>query len=227
MAGALNHRTLSAALIAEIREAILSGRYVAGAQLRQEEIAEAYGVSRIPVREALFHLESEGLVTIKPQKGAVVSQLSLAEVTDVLELRGLLEPRLLRASAPRLTAGDFAELDDTQARYCRAIAGGEVDRYGKLNAELHMTLYRRADMPRTEQMVASLLQTSDRYTRLQLSHEQAQQRAMREHGELIGLCRDGSFADAEVLLVAHIGTVQADLESVLTRDEASAAPPAG
>jgi DNA-binding GntR family transcriptional regulator len=218
---ALNHRTLSAALIAEIREAILSGRYAAGAQLRQEEIAEAYGVSRIPVREALFHLEAEGLVTIKPQKGAVVSRLSLAEVTDVLELRALLEPRLLRASGPRLTGGDLAALDETQARYCRAIESGEVDRYGKLNAELHMTLYSRAGMPRTEQTVAALLQTSDRYTRVQLSHAEAQERAMREHGALIGLCREGSFAEAEALLVAHIGTVRADLEGVLAREQAA------
>lgn len=224
MAGTLRHRTLSGALIDEIREAILSGRYAAGTQLRQEEIAEAFGVSRIPVREVLFQLEAEGLVVIKPQKGAIVSQLSAAEVTDVFELRALLEPRLLKASAPKLTEDDLARLDDTQARYGRAIANGDVAEYGRLNAELHMTFYRHAGMPRTEQMVSALLQTSDRYTRVQLSHRESQERAMREHGELIALCRSGNFADAATLLAAHIDAVQADLEDVLAREEASAPP---
>lgn len=218
MSGPLKHRTLSGALIDEIREAILSGHYAAGVQLRQEELADTYGVSRIPVREALFQLEAEGLVRITPQKGAIVSQLSLAEVTDVFELRVLLEPRLITASAPKLRAEDFVDLDRIQTRYGRALATGDVARYGRLNAELHMVLYRRAGMPRTEQMVASLLQTSDRYTRLQLSNQGAQERAMREHGALIELCRKSDFAGAALLLAAHIGTVQSDLIGVLARD---------
>ncbi len=100
MASTLKHRTLSGALLEEIRQAILSGRYPAGSQLRQDALAETYGVSRIPIREALFQLEAEGLVRIVPQKGAIVSELSQAEIDDVFELRALLEPRLYRRSAP-------------------------------------------------------------------------------------------------------------------------------
>lgn len=215
MASPLKHRTLSGALINEIRQAILSGHYPAGSQLRQDALAEAYGVSRIPVREVLFQLEAEGLVRNVPQKGAVVSELSVAEINDVFELRALLEPRLFLNSAPKLTADDLLRLDETQARYVRAISAGEVGQYGLLNAELHMAMYHRADMPRTQQIVASLLQTSDRYTRVQLSTNEAMNRAMEEHAQIIGLCRASDWSGAARLLTTHITDVRKDLIDVL------------
>ncbi|MBD9373805.1 GntR family transcriptional regulator [Rhizobium sp. ARZ01] len=215
MATTLKHRTLSGALLEEIRQAILSGHYSAGSQLRQDALAEAYGVSRIPIREALFHLEAEGLVRIVPQKGAVVSELSQAEIDDVFELRALLEPRLFRRSAPLLSSADFQQLEEIQATYVGAIRGGEINRYGQLNAQLHVALYQRANLPRTQQIVASLLQTSDRYTRVQLSSADAMKRAMEEHAELIRLSRGGDFEVAAQLLEAHLVAVKTDLLAVL------------
>jgi DNA-binding GntR family transcriptional regulator len=211
----LKHKTLSGALIDEIRQAILSGRYSGGTQLRQDALAEAYGVSRIPVREALFQLEAEGLVRILPQRGAVVSELSHAEINDVFDLRIMLEPRLLMASAPLLTEADLAALGERQAEYVQAIAAGEQDEYGRLNADLHMAIYHRAPMPKSQHIVASLLQTSDRYTRLQLSTAPAMEKAMFEHAKLIRLIRGGSFEEAAALLSEHIGTVREDLIKVL------------
>ncbi|WP_420963088.1 GntR family transcriptional regulator [Brucella sp. IR073] len=211
----LKHRTLSGALLEEIRQGILSGRYEAGTQLRQEALAEAYGVSRIPIREALFQLEAEGLVKILPQKGVVVSELSRTEIDDVFALRILLEPRLLAGSAPKLNESDFARIEERHENYIRAIAGNAVDDYGRLNAELHQALYIRADMPRTQQIVASLLQTSNRYTRIQLSNPAAMQRAMEEHAELIRLCRSGRFDRAARFLAEHVAAVRDDLLNVL------------
>lgn len=216
MALKLKHKTLSGALMDEIRQAILSGRFAAGTQLRQDALAETYGVSRIPVREVLFQLEAEGLVKILPNKGAIVSELSRAEIDDVFDLRQLLEPRLLRVSAPRLQEADFVSLDEKQANYERAIARGQVDDYGRLNADLHMALYHRAEMPRSQQIVASLLQTSDRYTRLQLSSSAAMEKAMAEHAELIRLLRDGQLEPAAELLRDHIATVRIDLIKVVS-----------
>lgn len=217
MASTLKHRTLSGALLEEIRQSILSGHYSAGSQLRQDALAETYGVSRIPIREALFHLEAEGLVRIVPQKGAVVSELSQAEIDDVFELRALLEPRLFRRSAPLLSAADFEQLEQIQTTYVAAIRGGEINQYGKLNAQLHVALYQRANLPRTQQIVASLLQTSDRYTRVQLSSIDAMNRAMEEHAELICLSRAGDFEAAAKLLEAHLVAVRTDLLARIKR----------
>jgi DNA-binding GntR family transcriptional regulator len=211
----LKHRTLSAAIVDQLRQSILDGTYPAGSQLRQDALGEAYGVSRIPVREALFQLEAEGLVRIVPQKGAIVSELSLDEINDVFDLRRLLEPRLLAESAPRFGAKDLDGLDDIQSRFEKAIKARNVSEWGQLNAEFHMALYAHAPQPRTRAIVAALLQTSDRYTRLQLSNTKAMGIAEKEHARLIELCRAKKIDEACRFLERHIEAVRADLLRVV------------
>ena len=207
----LRSRTLSAAIIDQLRAEILDGSQPSGSQLRQDALALAYGVSRIPVREALIQLEAEGLVQIVPHKGAVVTSLSPDEVRDVFELRAVLEPRLLAQSVSSLTDEDFSELSAIQQAFDSAIARQDSSQWGLLNAQLHMTMYRRAPLPRTLTIVAGLLQTSERYTRLHLATQQAWHRARAEHDALINLCRQGETAEACTLLADHVTQVQNDL----------------
>jgi len=83
-----------------LRERILDGEFKAGFPLRQDALASEFGVSRIPIREALMQLEAEGLIKIHPHRGAIVSELSTEEVQELFALRALLEPRLLRIPLP-------------------------------------------------------------------------------------------------------------------------------
>lgn len=214
---ALKHRTISAAIAAQLRSAVLSGEHPSGSQLRQDALAARFGVSRIPVREALLQLEAEGLVRIVPHKGAVVTGLSKAEVDDIFELRLLLEVRLLRSSVPLLTAEDFSDLDRIQHAFSAAIRAGDAARWGALNAELHMALYLRADLPRTTGIVANLLTASERYTRIQLTGKAEWRRALAEHGELIELCRRKETDAACRLLEQHISTVHHDLAIMISK----------
>jgi DNA-binding GntR family transcriptional regulator len=182
MKAPLKHRTLSAAIVDQLRQAILDGTYRAGSQLRQDALGETYGVSRIPVREALFQLEAEGLVRIVPQKGAIVSELSLDEINKSFE---------------------------------KAIKARNVSEWGQLNADFHMALYVHAPQPRTRAIVLSLLQTSDRYTRLQLSNTKAMGTAEKEHAHLIALCRAQKVEEACRFLERHIEAVRKDLLQVV------------
>lgn len=217
----LGHRTVSAALLAAIRDRILDGRYPAGAQLRQDALAEEFGTSRIPVREALFQLEAEGFVRILPHKGATVAALSVTELEEAFELRALLEPRLLRHSAPRLTAQDHAGIASILEAFSRALTEGDTRRWGEQNTALHLALYARAEKPRTATLVASLLQECDRYTRLQLSSDPAGlQRADAEHRELARLCREGQLREAAALLKAHVEHAGRSLAVFLRRQGA-------
>jgi DNA-binding GntR family transcriptional regulator len=172
-------------------------------------------VSRIPVREALFQLEAEGLVRIVPQKGAIVSELSLDEINDVFDLRRIMEPRLLAQSAPHFAAGDFAGLDDIHKRFEKAIKARNVAEWGRLNADFHMAMYVHARQPRTKAIVVALLQTSDRYTRLQLSNTKAMGTAEKEHAHLIALCRAKQIEEACRFLEQHIEAVRTDLLQVV------------
>jgi DNA-binding GntR family transcriptional regulator len=213
----LGHRTLSAAIVEQLRHAILDGTYAAGTQLRQDALAANFQVSRIPIREALIQLEAEGLVRIEPHKGAIVSAFSLEEIDDVFDLRALLEPRLLAQSAPLLTAQDHAEISALDAEFADAVAAQNVAQWGQLNARFHLALYRHARQPRTLTIVTSLLQTSDRFTRLQMNRAPAFTRAQQEHRQLLRLCRDGKLAQARAHLVAHIEKVRQDLHALLRR----------
>lgn len=211
------HRTLAAAVLDRLREGILTGRHAAGEALRQDALATSYGVSRIPVREALLQLEAEGFVRIVPHKGAIVSAISTDELGDVFDLRALLEPRLFGRAIPLLGAEDFEAIEAIHARFVTAIRARDVVRWGQLNAEFHERLYAPAPLPRSQAVVSALLQTSDRYTRLQLSTATAMARAQREHDELIALARSRKVKAAQRALVAHIEQVRADLLAVLGR----------
>ncbi len=213
----IKNRTLSATIGDQIRQDILDGSLASGSQLRQDMLAGAFGVSRIPVREALIQLEAEGFVTIEPHKGAVVTALSLAEIEDVFALRGMLETRLLRASIGRLTKADLAELDAIQTQFDKTIDDNDAGQWGVLNARLHMAMYSRAELPRTSAIVEGLLQTSERYTRIQLATKAALERAQAEHLQLIAHCRRGDVDNACALLERHIGAVQADLSARLSQ----------
>jgi DNA-binding GntR family transcriptional regulator len=211
----LPHRTLSLAVVARLRDEILRGQLPAGTALKQSELAQRFGVSRIPVREALFQLEAEGLVRMEPHRGGVVAEFALDEMADVFELRCILEPRLLRAAVPLMAAADHARIAKFDAAFSRAIATNDIAQWGSLNASFHAAMYRPARLPKTQATVTALLQTSDRYTRLQLKRAQALERAQHEHRELAALCLAANAEAACALLVAHIESVYADLRTLL------------
>jgi len=196
-----------------LRRKIMSGELAEGFSLRQDALAAEFGISRIPVREALVQLEGEGLVKIVAHKGAVVSALSLDEISELFMLRSVLEPLLLKKSAPKLTLEDYAQLDAILAEYKVELRAQNTTRWGELNMRLHDVLLSRANQPRTAAIVAALLQQTDRYTRMQLSLSAASIRqAQHEHEELVDLCRNGDVRGAATLLKRHIEHASRDLE---------------
>ena len=211
----VKHKTVSAATTDELRRMILEGILPGGHQLRQDVLAEELGVSRIPIREALLQLEAEGLVRSFPHRGAVVSELSIDEIKELFELRVLIEPRLLLRSAPKLTEEDFSKLDAVLSEYSAEMRADHVSRWGELNTEFHLLLYRHAARPRSNALVATLLQECDRHTRIQLALTGGMQRAEAEHAELVELCREGRALQASSLLRRHIKNVEGSLTGFL------------
>ncbi|MEX4005056.1 GntR family transcriptional regulator [Paraburkholderia sp. EG285A] len=215
---ALGYATRAEAATEELRRRILSGELAEGVQLKQDHLAEEFGISRIPIREALVQLESEGLVTIVPHKGAIVSELSTDDIGELFTLRATLEPHLLRRSVPRLQSSDFGRLDEILVEFAAALKSGNPEHWGELNAELHRILLSRADRPRTLAIVDSLLSQTDRYTRVQLSiNAEGMKRAQQEHKELVNLCRRGDSRQASTLLKRHIEHVGEELNNLVSK----------
>jgi DNA-binding GntR family transcriptional regulator len=199
-------RTRASAAADVLRERILDGTYPGGLQLRQEILAEEFGISRIPLREALVQLETEGLVNIQPHKGAVVSELSLTDIGDLFELRSMIEPRLLELSAPLLTAGDYERIGQLLQEFKAELQGASARRWGEMNTALHGMLYQKADRPRMLALASQLLVSADRYTRMQLTleNESGRNRADEEHMSIVERCRSGDIVGAKLVLREHI-----------------------
>jgi DNA-binding GntR family transcriptional regulator len=200
----LKRRTVTEAVADALRERILSGELGDGEQLRQDALATAYGVSRIPVREALRRLEAEGLVTFYPHRGAVVSQLSLDDILELFEIRAQLEPEILRRAVPRLARDDLRKARAILDHFASALERGEVAAWGGLNWEFHATLYRPAERPQTLAVIQGLHNNTDRYTRMQLLLAGAIEQAHQEHGALLSHCGRSEAKEAGRLLKRHI-----------------------
>src|SRR3954471_10783898 len=102
----IKRQTVTGSVAQELRRRIVSGRYVGGEQIRQEAVAAELGVSRIPIREALLQLESDGLVVIHTHKGATVASLTADDAVDLFEARLLVEPVVLRKAVAAATLTD-------------------------------------------------------------------------------------------------------------------------
>ena len=121
-----------------LHDEILNGDLAPGTRLRQDEIAERFGSSRRPVRDALRRLEADGLVTIVSNSGAWVSKLNYQECNDAYEVRERLEPLLLSQSLPGLTDEHLDQLDElcSQMESC-----GDVETFLRLDREFHLLSY--------------------------------------------------------------------------------------
>src|ERR1700691_2436179 len=120
---------------AYLRGKIFSGDLVGGMKLNPMEIAASLGISRMPVREALRQLDAEGFVVIRPNRGAVVTQLTIPEIEDLFEMRAVLESLAVRYAMPNLTPDAIEELDLLRGRMDRV--RGESQKWLRLHAEFH------------------------------------------------------------------------------------------
>jgi DNA-binding GntR family transcriptional regulator len=213
----IERRTVAAEAAEILRQRILSGEIRAGQPIRQEQIAQELGVSRIPLREALKQLEAEGFVTIAPHKGAVVSTLSAEEAEELFALRLQLEHWLLREAIPRMREADFAYLD---AIIDESRAPDNLARWGELNWQFHEALYRPAGRPLSLRFLKRIHDNLDRYLRLQIAITRDWDRAYRDHQDLVAFSRERNVEAAVALLEDHIlGTAKA-LSSTLAKRSA-------
>lgn len=152
-------------VFSRLRKAIVEGDFAPGAPLKHGELSKLFGVSLIPIREALRKLEMERLVESTPNKGARVAPVTADEVHDVYSVRILLETDALRRSMPRLTEADVESMHEI---YSQMLALGRRDdqRYPELHRKLHFLLYEKCDSPWLLHMIETLWSHTERHRRL-------------------------------------------------------------
>ncbi|WOH63747.1 GntR family transcriptional regulator [Bradyrhizobium sp. BWA-3-5] len=183
-----------------LRNAILSGEFSAGEQLRQTELAERFGTSRIPVREALRQLEAEGLISLLPNKGAMVSSPSLPDINELLEVRIALECHALRLAIPNMFADDF---DQAEAILRACDAHDYQQAWSELNWQFHEALYAPCNLGR----LLAMIEANYEHVRLfmaQVSITSAITELQKEHYAILNACKTRDTVQAVRILEGHI-----------------------
>ena len=193
---------LARAVIEEtLRSAILDGRLPCGTALRQQDLADLFGVSRRPVREALRQLEAQSLLHVVAHKGAVVAPLIEGDAAETYALRILLECEALRLSIPLLDEADFAEaashIDhlETETDYAEI---------GRLNRLFHMALYRKAPNRRLLTLIENGLWEEERFLRFNLGSMGLGKLTQEDHRELLRIAQAGDIALGVAKLTHHL-----------------------
>ena len=200
-----------------LRRAIIEGDIAEGESLRQEEIAQKFNISRIPVREALFRLEQHGLIATQRYKGAVVAGLSIEEIEEIFEFRALIEAETIRLAVPNLDP----ETLKAARRHCDAFdRQTDPHRWSEINRNFHYTLYEASRRPYYLQNVRSSLDRIDRYLRAQLTFTKGVPRAGREHEAILAACEKRDPALASRLTRDHILNAGRSLTTFLREQRA-------
>ncbi|MGA9980247.1 MAG: GntR family transcriptional regulator [Candidatus Sulfotelmatobacter sp.] len=220
---AIPRQSLTSAVADKLRDQIIRGQIPEGSQLRQDAIASQYQVSRIPVREALRQLDAEGLISIVPNRGAVVPALSPEDIEELFSIRALLEPEVLKLSIPHLTEEDFSEADAVLRNYVDELRRDDhVSAWGRLNWQFHSILYSRANQPRFMAIIRNVNNSGERYTRLQLYLTHGMKRANEEHHQILEFCRQRDVPQACKLLRQHIQYAGESLKRALEQKRSDA-----
>ncbi|MBS1016090.1 GntR family transcriptional regulator [Acetobacter persici] len=207
-------RSISDQLYDVLREQILNGEVGEGEPIRQDGIAAAFEISKIPVREALVRLQQDGLVSLHPKRGFFVTPLTRKEAEDVFHLRLLIEPE-----ATALGAQSATEEDAKKAQACleelESAVARQDSRRGVYNRLFHLALVQPAAGPTTIHVLTLLNVTADRYVRFHMHMQDIDTRANQEHRELMACWLAGNKREIEKLMRKHIQTTLDDLRGAL------------
>ena len=189
-----------------IREAILQGIYKPGERLNQDAIAEALGVSRMPVRASLRALEAEGLIRIYPHRGATVSVLQRQEIVEIYELRVIIEGYLLGLAMDNLTSEDLADLKELVEQLDDK---SPVTERLERRKEVYERIYELAERPRALAIAKQLRAAVGRYLLLIPTDD------FQGHDNLLMHLQTGNKAAAQKWLASHLRSVSKKLQKVV------------
>lgn len=211
----------------QMRRDIIAGGLAFGSRLRIDELATRYGVSHMPVREALRELHGEGLVVIEPNRGARVQSLHLGFVEDLFDIRSAIETMLARRAAERRQPEHLAQLKAIEDRLEALVAAGDYLAVPAVNRDFHAAINDAAGNP-------GALSIVDRHWLLmaalwqQYGTEEGRfQSVTDDHRQLIRAIERGDGTSAATFMGAHIERAKHDLLDRMAARPIAAAEPTG
>lgn len=177
----------------QIRQMLLRGELQAGQSLRQEDLAKIVGVSRLPIREALNRLTAEGLVTLRPRRGYVVTSLNQDEIREIFELRMIVEEYAARLATEARTAADIEAVERplVAMESIEILDQEQLTRWSECNRLFHARLFESSGRSHVCGVVAKLRDAVAPYIRMLITSPEQVEEARTQHRDIFEAFRDG------------------------------------
>ena len=203
--------TAQEAVAEELRRQIVAGELRPGVALRQDEIAKSFGVSRVPVREALKTLQAEDLVSYVPHRGYCVALLEVEDVVEILTVRGVLEADALRRAIDQLTEDDLDRIRATLQHIDDTADSADLLDIGIANRRFHTAILEPCRMPRMMKLIKSLMDSTEPYRPIYYMDSGPREGLQEDHREIVQAMEARDADRAVKLLIDHRETL---IESV-------------
>jgi DNA-binding GntR family transcriptional regulator len=201
------HMTLRESILETIRDAITSGVLKPGEKVAEPELAERFGISRTPIREAFRQLESEGYLTVIPRKGAVVASFSERDIEEFYAIKSILEGYAARLACNNLSEREIDRLNAINNKLDQMAQGGDVKHFFKVHNDFHDLFIKAADNEKLMDLINMLVQKFQRLRIASLSIPGRMDVSVQEHWKIIDAFRrrDPDLAEQLVRKNAEYG----------------------
>ncbi|WP_218054320.1 GntR family transcriptional regulator [Phenylobacterium immobile] len=187
-----------------LTDEIASGGLPAGSQLDEQQLADRFGASRTPVREALRQLAVGGFVEIRPRRGAVVTQMTPEAIMDMFEAMAEIEAMCARLAAHRITPLERSRLMQLHEESAGAVSSGDLDAYDAFNRDFHAALYRATHNRFLEEQALATRTRLNAFRRTQLRQAGRMDRSWEEHDQVMQAIAEGDGELAARRMRAHM-----------------------
>jgi len=187
-----------------IEDAVIAGEFLPGDRLDEISLAERFGVSRTPVREALLQLGAEGFIDVRPRRGAIVTVLSPPQLFEMFETMAEIESACGRLAARRLTPEADAAMKAAHLACEKAALDGDSEQYYAVNRLFHEAIYRASRNGFLADQALALHKRLSAYRRVQLRARNRLLQSFQEHAEILAAIRAGNEQVAADCLHSHV-----------------------
>jgi DNA-binding GntR family transcriptional regulator len=195
--------TAQEAVLAELRRLITAGQLRPGQQIVQDALAVQFGVSRVPLREALKILEGEGQVTYVAHRGYFVTELSLSDLIEVYRIREILEAEAVSIAVPQMTAEDIHRLEEAERDVRAAADIADVVAMTSANRRLHFAILDACALPRLVWLIRLLWDATEVYRSVYYNEAHNREMVDSEHRALVAAVKAGDATAALMVLTEH------------------------